>query len=231
MRNVAIVFLATLAVTSELSATTGTDTALSFALQNIGGSVVKPLISKCNKYEYSSTRLSCEELMKNFGSVGPIRMYRPTKTKYFSRYERTGYFEGASSSGDHVSGDIFSRKNYSTSKDLSWRVEVPKGFYDEVKKIEGLAKMKNAEACAEMGAIIFSGAMKGRMGYSERKMLEYFDRASSLGSQNGKFMKGFCLYYGIGTIKNRDTASKVISEWAATNSINTGWASEILKKK
>ena len=174
------------------------------ARSEIGGSVLEPLVTKCNALSDSDITADGknvkEAIMKRLaGSIGPVDYRKTIRTKTTTSYGSVGRFQGTTSFGTQVSGDIMGTTSSTRTKVGAYKANVPAGFLKGFEKLQHLARRsKHARACAEVGACIFVEAVKGQIGMDDRAALKYFKSAAESGDIYGMFMYAFCLYYGIG---------------------------------
>lgn len=219
----------------------GIDMKFQKILSEMGGSVLEPLVRKCNdlsdvKVASGSKPLRLEILRQMSGRIGPVDYSRVTRTKTTYSYVPVGQFEGTTDLGTHVSGDIMGTRVSTRTKVLNYKAKTPKGFRKAFDSMTGIARAKYPRACAEVGACIFVEATKGMIGMDERKMLDFFKKAADGGDEDGMFMYAFCLYHGIGSSKPdlhkasavlerlKDSIANGVSRNSACRQcINSGW--------
>lgn len=109
-----------------------------------------------------------------------------------------------------------------------YRLVTPANFDKTVAKWKSGHKDKDAAATAELAAALFTEAYKGTGGsVSESTIYRLFKTAADKGDADAMFMSGVCLYYGIGTTKNKKLAYKRLEEWkiasGTTKAKRGGW--------
>ena len=174
----------------------------------MGGSVFEPLIRRCNDLRDSDIverdgNVKAAILKCLSGRIGPIKYGQSVRTITKTSYGSVGQFEGTTTLGTHVTGDIMGTTSSTRTKVGPYNATVPPQFGQAFGDLQKLARRKHAVACAEVGACIFVEATSGWIGMSDRTALEYFKTASEYGVVDAMFMQAFCLYYGIGSPKNR----------------------------
>lgn len=173
------------------------------ALSDAGGSVLEPLVHKCNNLRDSDIPKQTHSvktgiMVKIAGSIGPIKYRQEVKTKTRWSRGKIGELDGITQYGTPVTVDVIGTRTWTESKTLPYKAEAPKGFKEALAALQSLSRNKHPRASAEVGACIFVEATKGQIGMNERKMRNYFKQAAEGGDEDGMFMYAFCLYHGIG---------------------------------
>lgn len=226
----------------------GWDMQFQTILSEMGGSILEPLVRKCNGLSdvnilSGNKKIRLEILRQISGRIGPVDYSQDTKTKTTYSYGSVGRFEGETAWGTPVSGDIMGTRVSTKTKVLNYKAKTAKGFRKAFDSMIGLARAKHPRACAEVGACIFVDATKGMIEMDERKMLDYFKKAADGGDEDGMFMYAFCLYYGIGKTRpdlkevyaalerlKDSIAAAPLDKSACRQCINSGWAFRRLKE-
>lgn len=103
----------------------------------------------------------------------------------------------------------------------------PAGFETQVNAWITRARSGDAEASAELGATTFLNALPKKYRLSEPRLFRSFDLASIAGNVEAKFMKGVCLYYGIGCTRDKAAAFAALQDWKAASgtkkAVRGGW--------
>lgn len=183
----------------------------------MGGSVLEPLIEKCNRLYDSDIpsggrNVKSAIMIKLAGNIGPVDYRQTIRTKTTTSYGSIGRFEGTTMWGTHVQGDVLGATKSTSTKVGAYKATVPAGFKAAFDKLQSLARKKHARACAEVGACIFVETTKGRIGLDDQGALKFFTKAAEYGDADGMFMLAFCLYYGIGTPMNKPKIGEAYEE-------------------
>ncbi|MBQ5531879.1 MAG: sel1 repeat family protein [Kiritimatiellae bacterium] len=189
----------------------------------IGGSIAIPLVKKCNSVRDFKKRngdvnpedrhIKEKILIQLAGKIGPVK-YEKRTTRTERPAEISIKTESACDGSNRRTRARIARSRRNT--DVHYRTAVPAGFDKAFEEMKILADENDAAACAEYAACIFLDVFKGKMGMYDEAALEWFEKAANAGSDEGKFMYAFCMYYGIGNSgrQNRKKAYETLREMA-----------------
>lgn len=214
----------------------------------MGGSVLEPLIRKCNNLSDSDIPVGMANVKSAImaqlsGSIGPVYYSQHFRTITTKSYQSVAQFQGYTDWGATFSGDLIAPVSSTRTKAGGWKVNTPSGFKKGFDKMQFLARrQKHARACAEVGACIFVEAIK-EIGMDDRKAIDYFKKAAEYGDCDGMFMYAFCLYCGIGKSKpdlqmcydvlmrlKDSMANEAETKSVCQGIVNTGWVGRRLSE-